>query len=401
MDVLPHRLIYLHTHPLLRCCRAILRCEQAKEVDQGGCIKGLASIVGMDKIKAQVLAAKNAAKAAAAANPGATGREEATASSSDKRPAPSADASNAGSKRPRATCDSGSLSSGYAAAAAASEGASGASNDDASKKAKEASVFSSFDPVRAAGVDVAVEESGTEILARDGGDDEAARFGSGAMGEQLRTKLSEMSRRFGLAGGADEAACRVVAVALQERMTSILEELRPAVQHRSNADKHAFGEGAFTKGTDPKVAWKVRSAQAKAAMGHAGTESSAACSGGTDAAASTDRSGASTAAGASADARRLESLARQDAPPTGALSLAAAAAATAAANAAAATAAATAAAAREVVAGSVDVLHVLDSDHQASRSRVVQWWRSTNAPLVRYARHTARLFPPPAAPPDA
>ena len=239
--------------------------------------------------------------------------------------------------------------------------------------------FSTFDPMCAAGVDVAVEESGNDILARDGGsDDEAARFSSGAMEEQLRKKLSEMSRRFGLEGGADKAACCAVAVALQERMTSIIGELRPAVNLRLNAEKHTFGEGAltestrlwcaFTEGTDTKVAWKVRAEEAKAVTRQATAESSEDDSGGTDAGASTDRGGA----GASADARRLESLARQDA-----------------------------AAARELVAGSADVLHVLDSDHQASRSLVVQWWRITKAPLVRYVRQSARLFPPPAAQPDA
>jgi hypothetical protein len=374
---------------------------QSKEVDQGAIIKGLCDIVGQDKIKACVRAAKNAAKAATAPPPPAT-QPHATAASSAKRPAASVDAGDASSKRPRAAGDPGALSSGYAAAAAASEGAGdtgGDNGDDGSKK--EANPLSTFDPMRAAGVDVSVEESGAEILARDGGEDEAARFGSGAMGEQLRKKLSEMSRRFGLSGGADEAACRMVAVALQERMTCIIEELRPAVHHRSNADKDAFGEGAFTKGTDPKVSWKVRAAQTKATMGHAAPEPAAAPGGCAGAGVTADGSGATSAAGASADARRLESLARQDAPPAGALSLGAAAAAAASAAVAEATAAAATAAAREVVAGSADVLYVLDGDHQASRSRVVQWWRCTNAPLVRYARHTARLFPPPPAPPNA
>ena len=108
---------------------------------------------------------------------------------------------------------------------------------------------------------MSAEDRGAEIVAREGGDDEAARFGSGAMGVQLRTKLSEMSRRFGLAEGADEGACRVVAVALQERIASMIEDLRPAVRQRTNSAKHAFGQDAFTKGTDPKLSWKVRAAQ--------------------------------------------------------------------------------------------------------------------------------------------
>ena len=376
-------------------------CSQSKEVDPGAVIKSLCSIVGEPTVKARVRAAKNAAKAAAAPPPAATD-SHATAASSAKRPAAAMDAGDSrsmSSKQPRAAGDPGALSTSYAAAADASEGAGGAggdNGDDGSKK----EALNAFDPLSAAGVDVSVEESGAEILARDGGEDEAARFGSGAMGVQLRKKLSEMSRRFGLAGGADEAACRVVAVALQERMTCIIEELRPAVNHRSNADKHAFGEGAFTKGTDPKVSWKSRAAEAKAGSGHALTELAAGHGGSAGAGVSND---GSAAAGASADARRLESLARQDAPRAGALSLGAAAADAAAASAAAAAAtdAATATAAQEFVAGSADVLFVLDGDHQASRSRVVQWWRCTNAPLVRYARHTARLFPPPPAPPNA
>lgn len=321
-----------------------------------------------------------------------------------KRPGMEGSAGDADAKRLRTAATEGgsgagsALTSNYAAAAAAAEGApTGGDAEDAEKQAKLNPLAVAADPLLAAGVDVSAEDRGAEIVAREGGDDEAARFGSGAMGVQLRTKLSEMSRRFGLAEGADEGACRVVAVALQERIASMIEDLRPAVRQRTNSAKHAFGQDAFTKGTDPKLSWKVRAAQTKAPTSSA----SSGASSGAPMRAGGGSVAAETATSSSAEERRLESLTKRDAPASTAagagLSLAAAAAEAAAANAARDAAAAAAEAAREVVANAADVLYVLDTDRQSSRSRVVQWWKCNNGPLVRYARQSARLFPPPPA----
>jgi hypothetical protein len=54
-------------------------------------------------------------------------------------------------------------------------------------------------------------------------------------------------------------------------------------------------------------------------------------------------------------------------------------------------------AAIDVTAHASDVLYVLENDAVSSRSRVVQWWRVNQGPLMRYARQSARLFPLPPA----
>ena len=46
--------------------------------------------------------------------------------------------------------------------------------------------------------------------------------------------------------------------------------------------------------------------------------------------------------------------------------------------------------------GVLDVLYALECEPQSRGSRVLQWWRCNQAPLMRYARQSARLFAPPA-----
>ena len=138
-------------------------------------------------------------------------------------------------------------------------------------------------------------------------------------------------------------------MALNERMSDLLEPLRSAAAIRTNAAKLAFGPDGFVKSTDPKMSWKQQQAAAEKRR--------------------TDKEEAARGA--------------RSAQPAG--------------SSGAAADGGTGASRPEVDVSASDVLYVLDGEPHASRSRVVQWWQCNNAPLVRYARQSARLFPPPPA----
>ena len=144
-----------------------------------------------------------------------------------------------------------------------------------------------------------------------------------------------------------QSACDLVSVALRERLSDVLELLPAASRGRANEARQAFGPSGWTPTTDPKQSWKMQQQQA-----------------------------AARAAGGAPAAANGRAAPGGGAPGGGAPG---------------------ASAAGPVGVSAADVLHVLDGERQASRSRVVQWWRCNDAPLEAYAQQSARLFAPPAA----
>jgi hypothetical protein len=267
-----------------------------------------------------------------------------------------------------------------------------------------------------------------------------------------RAKLADVASKFGLSGGADERASELVAVALKERLSVIIEQLRPAAKLRNNAHKYAFGADGVVPSTDPKSAHTTPAHHASTSRQHITPAHHA----------STSRQHTTPAHHASTPRQHITpahhaSTSRQHTTPphdpphtqhtqhithrapslvasvvsvgmTGLPCTSADDAYTrvcprsfvavswkqqqavaekrkaergASSSATTGAAAATGQVSGRAEAGSSDVLYVLDTEEVSSRSRVVQWWRCAQAPLARDARQSARLFPPPPAQPPA
>lgn len=381
-------------HPCAHATRT-----QANAVDRKTFIDGLCNIVGKAKVRATIRGAmgqkeKEAGDAKSPPSAGATSaapsagigsrdlpasadvagqaQTEAAAGAPGKRPAGSAGSEVAGTKRPRAsTC-----AQGYADAANSSEagvptrgggsGGRGATGGGDGKKDKDGDdVRSQLDPLAMAGVDVQAEAAEEEITAREGGHDEARRFGSGEQGELLRKKLEKIAKKFGLQT-ADDASCRLVAVAMQEHITAIIEALRPASRARTNAAKEALGESGRVVTGDPTKAWAKQQQQQQAARAQVEEQKRVLTGPG--------RVQLADSAQPGDDARQMESVVGVGRGGGGRGGTS------------------------EAVANVADVLYVLEGEPTSRHSRVVQWWRCNNAPLARYVRPSARLYPPPQKP---
>mmetsp|Transcript_20727 Transcript_20727/g.66889 ORF Transcript_20727/g.66889 Transcript_20727/m.66889 type:complete len:439 (-) Transcript_20727:119-1435(-) len=315
---------------------------------------------------------------------------EVAADASRKRPAPAAspgggDAVGSGSgasgggvaaKRARvATAD------GYACAAAASDGAVLASvtgtrrGEDAEKETKD--LGSGFDIFQVAGVDVSQEEEALGGSRGGVADAAAAAVAEQPWGERVATeamvgKLRGVCEQCGVQD-VDGGAARLLSEGLGERLSLLLGALRPTAEHRAGTRKQCFGPRQFVVTLDPKVPWRQRVvAEARHAVRPvAGNEARQPPARRPPAAAP-----AVAAGGGREEERVLSRLSVADG-----------------------------AAAPEPVAPTTvlasDVLHLLESERQTSRSRVLQWWRCAGKPLKRSARHAARLYTTPPRMPGA
>ena len=275
-------------------------------------------------------------------------------------------AAGSGEKRQR-------LSSGYAAASAAADADAegGGSRKGAAKAGGERSeaggkgkdeLSSQLDPLAIAGVDMEAEAQSTEIVSReDGAADEAARFGSGEQGERLRTKLGEIAVKFGLEG-ADENAARMIAIALDERLSWLLEGLHGAAFVRTNGARRALGEEVMVT-SNPLKAWKPKLASTSTTTAPTAPAPAPGADNAAMAAVEAE-SGPRRSAAAPAGRKATASHHDDDDDTRQPVSVA-------------------------------DVLYLLDGERQSRGSRVVQWWRCNNHPLGRYQRQAARLFAPP------
>ena len=165
-------------------------------------------------------------------------------------------------------------------------------------------------------------------------------------GDVLKAKLDEICARYELSGGLGARTAQLVAVALQERVSTVLEALAAAGKGRANAARLAFGSGGVVRSTDPKQSWKQQ--QAAAAQRAAERAAAAGAANGHAAAGDAAAGGGGASAGGGA-----------------------------------------------VAVSASDVLYVLDNEPQSSRSRVVQWWRCNAAPVAAHARQSTALFAPP------
>ena len=302
---------------------------EAKQVDKSAAIKRLIALIGKPQLLALIkspsaAAAPAGSSAAAAAVPAvpAVGVKRSLGGGAEEQQQPA--------KRQRE--------------------ADGGGGDEGNEGPEQAFDPRTCDAVVQAGVNEDAEAAAYRSLsAADGGEPEGTFFLSGAQGKRLQAKLTEIAHKFGLEGGADERALKLVAVALEERMSMVIEPLRSAVLHRTNAAKLSFGKNAVVPSTNPMQSWKKQQealAQQKAAAAKGGS------------------SGAGTSAAEADDGkpqRRSSGV---------------------------------------VTASTQDVLYILDSDPKASKSRVVQWWRAVPQQLD-YPGQSAGLFPRAKAPAPA